>query len=255
MFKNSKKPVVIKFQAKWCHFCKDFEPDYKEVAKKYSNIAIFADLDIDIKDLKPFAKNNKIDSIPVIMIFESPKKALSRIDGGNRSQLEKDLEKLKKSTTQKKEENTVTQENKSEVVVEAKPCVEETTTSDVISIKSKAQLDELFKNNKKPVAIKFHAKWCHFCKDFESDYKEVAKKYSNIAIFADLDIDKKDLKPFAKSNKIDSIPVIMIFSSPKKVLSRIDGGNRSQLEKDLERLKKKTKPQSHKKANQKIKVQ
>ena len=114
----------------------------------------------------------------------------------------------------------------------------QTKNSDtVISLKSKDQLDNLFKQNQ-IIVIKFHAKWCPACKGFDPIYKEIAKKYSGKAIFADLDVDVdvKDFKSLAEKNNINYIPVTLILDNERNVLSRIDGADKSKFEKELDKL-------------------
>ena len=49
---------------------------------------------------------------------------------------------------------------------------------ELITIKSKDQFTDLFKNNKKKaIVIEFYTKWCPGCKKLAPDYEQLAKKY------------------------------------------------------------------------------
>lgn len=80
-FKKSYKRSVIMYSAKWCDACKDIEPLYGRIAKRYHKRIAFGYCDIDKADLD-------FTAIPIFVSFKNGRH-LNSIEGADPAQLRK----------------------------------------------------------------------------------------------------------------------------------------------------------------------
>ena len=66
--KDSKKPIIIEFFAKWCSPCKMQAPILEEIHKELSNKLCIYKIDID--SAESLAQNLGIEQIPTILVFK-----------------------------------------------------------------------------------------------------------------------------------------------------------------------------------------
>jgi thioredoxin 1 len=60
--------IVLDFYAVWCSPCVAFSPKFEEVAKQYSDKAVFGKINID--ECRDLAVKYRISSIPTIIIIK-----------------------------------------------------------------------------------------------------------------------------------------------------------------------------------------
>jgi thioredoxin 1 len=68
---DSKKPVLVDFWAPWCGPCRAVGPIVEELAKEYSDKAVFAKVNVDESPL--VASKYGVMSIPTIILFKDGK--------------------------------------------------------------------------------------------------------------------------------------------------------------------------------------
>lgn len=73
VLKTSKIPVLVDFGAEWCAPCRMITPLVEEVAAKYKDKIIVAQLDLDENQATP--AELKIFSIPTLIIFKEGQEA------------------------------------------------------------------------------------------------------------------------------------------------------------------------------------
>jgi thioredoxin reductase (NADPH) len=93
--------------------------------------------------------------------------------------------------------------------------------SNLISIESEKQFDEIVKNSKLPVVIDFYADFCMPCRLMHPIYKEVAEKLASKAIFLKIDVSK--LQNLASKYDVQSIPNFLFLNSKGEEVERIVG--------------------------------
>ncbi|MCK4650666.1 thioredoxin family protein [Candidatus Babeliales bacterium] len=76
---DSKLPVVVKFETKWCGICRSIALIYSELAKKYNNEMKFAT--VNISKIGEIAKKYEITGVPIFLFFKDGK-IVGRIEGG-----------------------------------------------------------------------------------------------------------------------------------------------------------------------------
>ncbi len=68
---ESKKPVMVKFSAKWCSACKVMNPRVKEIAEELYPDYIIAEVDVD--GLQTLATKYLVKGIPAFLFFKNGK--------------------------------------------------------------------------------------------------------------------------------------------------------------------------------------
>jgi thioredoxin 1 len=76
--------VVVKGTASWCRPCKEIDPFYQSLAKKYD--ATFTRIDVD--DLDDVAADLSIAMMPTFVVLDRDGKELGRVSGANEGKLE-----------------------------------------------------------------------------------------------------------------------------------------------------------------------
>jgi len=66
---ENRMPVVLKFYANWCHYCRLMEPIYNEVCEEYKGRLYFTAYDID-QDNWNIARNYGVRAIPTFLFFK-----------------------------------------------------------------------------------------------------------------------------------------------------------------------------------------
>lgn len=75
---NSNKPVVVKFETKWCSACKAMAPIYANISNRYSDKIIFTT--IDAGQLSEIADKYEIQGVPTFIFFKDGK-IVNKIEG------------------------------------------------------------------------------------------------------------------------------------------------------------------------------
>ena len=89
--KNASVPVIVDFWAEWCMPCKIMEPVMEELARDYTEKAIFARLNID-ENLE-VANRYNVMGIPLFIIFKQGRPVETIIGAVGRGPLEEALKK------------------------------------------------------------------------------------------------------------------------------------------------------------------
>lgn len=63
---SQNKPVIVLFKADYCHACKNFEPVFDKVARKYCDAFLFVKEDANTSSL---AKQFEIEYVPVVFVI------------------------------------------------------------------------------------------------------------------------------------------------------------------------------------------
>ncbi len=107
------------------------------------------------------------------------------------------------------------------------------------SVFSKYSLDEalsLAESQGKPVMVKFHADWCHFCRkmDRETFTDSNVKNVLNDFITVKVDVESKEGMVYARQFGVTALPTIVMFDkSGKKTYHQTGFHSAEQLEKIL----------------------
>ncbi len=78
-------PVIVKFYASWCGFCKMIAPAYKEMAQKYGDKVKF--VEVEASNQKDLAHKFEIQGFPTFIIFIDGKQH-AKFSGANKQKLE-----------------------------------------------------------------------------------------------------------------------------------------------------------------------
>jgi len=89
--KNASVPVIVDFWAEWCMPCKIMAPVMEELARDYTEKAIFARLNID-ENLE-VANRYNVMGIPLFIIFKQGRPVETIIGAVGRGPLEEALKK------------------------------------------------------------------------------------------------------------------------------------------------------------------
>ena len=81
---NSPRQTVVKATASWCRPCKEIDPFYQSLAKKYD--ATFTRIDVD--DLDDVAADLSVAMMPTFVVLDRDGKELGRVAGANEGKLE-----------------------------------------------------------------------------------------------------------------------------------------------------------------------
>ena len=81
---NSGRRFVVKATASWCRPCKEIDPFYQSLAKKYD--ATFTRIDVD--DLDDVAADLSVAMMPTFVVLDRDGKELGRSSGANEGKLE-----------------------------------------------------------------------------------------------------------------------------------------------------------------------
>ena len=85
-----------------------------------------------------------------------------------------------------------------------------------------------------PAVLDFHADWCTFCKVMEPVFEQAAAEYDGKIRFGSVDVDEQ--KRFAISNRIVSIPALLLYKDGV-LRDRVAGAlNAAQLKAKLDAL-------------------
>jgi thioredoxin 1 len=68
---NRSELIVVKFFATWCPPCKKLKPDFEKASKLYTDLATFAEVDVEI--CASIAEKYNVVSFPRILIFRKGK--------------------------------------------------------------------------------------------------------------------------------------------------------------------------------------
>lgn len=90
----------------------------------------------------------------------------------------------------------------------------------VLNIESVAQFHEAVIKSDRPVLVDFWAPWCGPCKMVAPEVEAVAKKLTDKAVVAKVNID--DLQELAGQYNVLSIPTLIVFKGGSEV-NRITG--------------------------------
>lgn len=75
--------------------------------------------------------------------------------------------------------------------------------------------DEIVRNIKKNVFVKFYTPWCKACKEMDDEWEDLADKYSSdTVIVAELDADK--YPQVAKKQRVSSYPTLVLYPRTNK---------------------------------------
>lgn len=222
-FSKKKGKKVIKFGAVWCPACKQFDPEYKELAKNYSHVAKFADVDVDDSGVRELVTKNSIKGIPATQILDDNGKVIHTIVGGDKQGLENQLKSFKDKKKNDTKETTTEK-------VKKHPKTEEKITE----VKSKDEFDQIVKEESRPIIVEFYSKACHFCKEYDPEYKKIASQFADKAKFVRLDFYVRSLQRVAKSYNVQGLPTTIIIFKDKTHKTIIS--NKEALKSELERL-------------------
>ncbi|MCH5226193.1 MAG: thioredoxin fold domain-containing protein [Muribaculaceae bacterium] len=63
------KPIIVKFFATWCSYCKQLAPIYEELAEEYGSVANFTEVDVDINP--EIANEYGVTGLPTLVFIDS----------------------------------------------------------------------------------------------------------------------------------------------------------------------------------------
>lgn len=66
---DTSKPLVVKWSANWCGPCRTFAPTYRRWSQIYSNLANFAECDLD--NCPNVSSNFRVGAVPTIIVFKN----------------------------------------------------------------------------------------------------------------------------------------------------------------------------------------
>jgi thioredoxin 1 len=82
---ESKIPVIVKFEAKWCAPCKAMKPVLDAVAKEYEGKVAFVTANVD--EVPLVAQRVRIAQIPALVLFEGGQVKATKTGASIRSQI------------------------------------------------------------------------------------------------------------------------------------------------------------------------
>ena len=83
-------------------------------------------------------------------------------------------------------------------------------TNNIVSIKSKEELDTLIQGTDKPTIVDFWAPWCGPCQALAPILDEVAGVFGDEAIVAKVNVDEN--ADLARAYAVSTIPTLLYFS-------------------------------------------
>lgn len=69
---DSNKPVIVKFSADWCPYCRKFAPVFENVSTEYEGNCKFVEMDIDSSPKTP--KEYRVSTIRTVTMFKNGQK-------------------------------------------------------------------------------------------------------------------------------------------------------------------------------------
>lgn len=70
-YMHKDKPIIIKYSALWCNYCRNLSHSYENLSQKYHNDLYFGEVNVDLCPL--LEQQAKIEYLPTFIIFQNGK--------------------------------------------------------------------------------------------------------------------------------------------------------------------------------------
>ncbi|XP_042643507.1 thioredoxin [Tyto alba] len=85
------KLIVVDFSATWCGPCTMIKPYFHSLSEKYSDVAVFIEVDVD--DVPDVAAHCDVKCMPTFQFYKNGKK-VHEFSGANKEKLEETIQRL-----------------------------------------------------------------------------------------------------------------------------------------------------------------
>lgn len=238
---GSGKSVVIKFYADWCPHCTEFAPKFEAAAVRNSDATFLAG-NVDTKAMDKLSDEFGVEELPGVIFLKADGTIVAQ-HSGVLSDDEIDHSVSMAITKMKPTEQPVVAPEPApqEMIIvgeegpmptgdsATKPAkvAEPTSSGSVPELSSRAEYDEIVKNN--PMVVgKLSAEWCGPCQMMKEPFEKVAAQYAGKAKFVEINIDNPDFKQLAMEHASSGIPT-MIFVKNGEVIDATTGGKPEKL--------------------------
>lgn len=83
---GEEKPLLVKFQAPWCVYCRRIAPAYRKIAEEYEGKVLVGEVNID--DYPQLARELQVELVPTLTVFREGKAVGSIVAPDSKAKIE-----------------------------------------------------------------------------------------------------------------------------------------------------------------------
>ena len=207
---NCNKYILVKFHADWCGGCKEVEPAFKEVAKKYADTIISISINIDNHSMYSKLQHHVDRGIPTIALLDQTGKEITKQIGSSDAQT---LESLITRHTAKSKKSSKKQNSHDDSI--SLPII---TTFD--------GYNNVLRHHRNVILV-IYGEWCSPCKMFKPIVQQFSEKHPDVyccLLSVDTIKQNSNLKQELASYAQDGIPATL-FIQDGVIIQTITGSH------------------------------